>query len=126
MIVQETIDVVEQGIRNENDVFKDMILKNTSQTSLFRMVSWLLSCGGHFLLFMPIINMLAWIPLVGYFLATMFSVAALLIALIWSTIMHFLVLGLAWVYYRPIFGVTMLTLVVVGCGVLLFSDLESK
>ena len=101
-----------------------MVKTNSAQTSFFRVISWVLSVAGHYLLFIPIIQLLGWIPLIGYFLATVMSVAAFIVALLWSTIMHFLVLGLAWVYYRPIFGVTMLVLVGLGVGMLLFGDFK--
>lgn len=78
-------------------------------TKTFRFLSWLGSTIGHYLLFSPLIKLLAVIPLVGYLLASVLGLAAFLFALIWATMLHFLVLGLAWLFYRPVYGILMLT-----------------
>jgi len=64
---------------------------------------------GHFLLFWPIIELLKWIPLVGGLLGFAFSIAACCCACIYGTTLHLLLMGVAWIVYRPLYGLLLLT-----------------
>ena len=75
-----------------------------------------MSVMGHYLLFSPIIALLSWIPLVGFLLAGVLKFAAILFALLWATIVHFLVLSVAWIVYRPLIGCLLLAVVATGIG----------
>ena len=81
---------------------------NKSSTSVFRWVSWLLSILGHTLLFSPIIYLLKWIPLVGSLLTSVASMAAFFFSLFWATALHFFVMSISWIYFRPWFGILLL------------------
>lgn len=81
---------------------------NAGTTTCFRWVSWFLSVLGHFMLFTPIIKLLAWIPLVGALLSKIIAFAVGIFALIWASMLHFTVMGVAWIFYRPLFGCLML------------------
>jgi hypothetical protein len=72
------------------------------------LVAWFLDILGHWLLFAPVITLLKWIPLVGYFLGSIASFAALLFAVVWVTFLHFLLTAVAWIFYRPMYGFVML------------------
>jgi small-conductance mechanosensitive channel len=87
------------------DKFKEEI---ASTTSIIRIVTWLMSVIGHFLLFSPILAVLKWIPLVGGLLAAIAGFAAFVFSLVWATFLHFLVMGAAWIFYRPVLGFCML------------------
>lgn len=63
---------------------------------------------GHFLLFSPIIKLLSWIPLVGWLLAAIIKFAAIIFAVIWGSLIHLIVMCVAWIFYRPLIGVIML------------------
>ena len=63
---------------------------------------------GHFLLFSPIIKLLSWIPLVGWLLAAIIKFAAIIFAVIWGSLIHLIVMCVAWIVYRPLIGVIML------------------
>ena len=63
-----------------------------------------MNVGGHFLLFNPIIKMLAFIPLIGWLLASVVAFAVAIFALIWGTLLHFLILAFAWLVYRPLWA----------------------
>ena len=71
---------------------------------------------GHYLLFSPIIKLLAWIPLVGWLLAGVIKFAAVIFALIWGSLMHLIVMCVAWIVYRPLIGAIML----VAIGITLY------
>jgi len=114
-VFQEVIDVLEYNDDSAEKVFDKMDKDNEQQTTTIRIVSWVMSVFGHYLLFSPIIALLSWIPLVGFLLGGVLSVAAFIFSLVWATILHFLILAISWLVYRPIFGGIMLA----GVGVML-------
>lgn len=71
-------------------------------------------------MFSPIIALLAWIPLVGHLLATILSFAAAIFALIFATCLHFLIMGVSWLVYRPVYGILMLSVVALGVAACVF------
>ena len=85
---------------------------NSTQTKIFRWVSWGMNVLGHFLLFNPIIKLLAFIPLIGWLLAGVAVVAAIVFALIWGTLLHFLILAAAWLVYRPLYALLLISAIV--------------
>jgi hypothetical protein len=114
-VFQEVIDVIEYNDDSTEQLFDKMDKDNEGQTTIIRWVSWLMSVFGHYLLFSPIIKLLSWIPLVGFLLAGILIVAAIIFALVWATFLHFLILAISWLVYRPLFGVSML----IGCGLMI-------
>ena len=110
------VDRIEPKHMSPREVLNKYLEECQSITTIFRVVSWVLSFIGHILLFSPIIAVLKWIPLIGWLLASVVKFAAVLFALVWATFLHFLVLGAAWVFYRPVLGITMLAL----AGICLF------
>jgi len=70
------------------------------------------------LLFSPIIALLSWIPLVGHLLGAIFMFAAVVFALLWANTLHFLIMGISWVVYRPLYGIMMLSLVGLGIAII--------
>ena len=68
-----------------------------------------MSVFGHWLLFSPIIELFKWIPLVGRMLASILSFAAAIFAFLWATTLHMLVMSFAWIVYRPLYGILLLT-----------------
>ena len=65
--------------------------------SFSRIFAWILNLVGHFLLFSPIIKLLAWIPLVGWLLAAIIKFAAVIFAIIWGSLLHLIVMCVAWI-----------------------------
>jgi len=62
-------------------------------------------------MFIPFITLLKFIPLVGSLLGFAVTVAALIFSFVWGGTIAVLILGLAWLVFRPLFGITLLTLV---------------
>ena len=81
-----------------------MIAVNANLAKLFRVIAWLINCYGHYLLFSPIINILNWIPLIGSLLGGVFSFAGIIFSVIWVTLVHLIVVCIAWIFYRPMIG----------------------
>lgn len=75
---------------------------------------------GICLLFSPIIYTLTWIPLIGYMMAHGFSFIVAIFALILSITLSALTIGLAWLYYRPLLGLALLSVVAIGVSLIVF------
>ena len=82
---------------------------------MIRCACWFGNVFGHFLLFLPTVQVLSWIPLVGALLAWLVAIAAFIFALIWGSLLHVVVMCVAWVAYRPVVGI--LGLCAVGAAV---------
>jgi hypothetical protein len=88
--------------------------------SMMRVLGIICTILGIFLLFMPLITLLNWIPLVGKFLGYAVALAAFVFALVLGGIVSCLTIAIAWVFFRPVFGICLLTLTGVGIYFLFF------
>jgi len=84
---------------------------NSATTVLFRWLAWLMNVTGHIFIWMPFINLVDKIPLVGWLLSNIFLVAVVVFGCLWATALHLLVMAIAWIVYRPLMGILLL------CGV---------
>ena len=73
---------------------------------------------GHLMLFTPIITLLNWIPLVGALLGGIFFAAAFIFSLIWGTMIHLIVLMVAWIAWRPCYGLCLLVCIALIVGIM--------
>jgi len=96
---------------------------NDSTTNIFRLVSWIICVLGFYLLFSPIITLISWIPLIGTLFSYILGFAAFVIALVIGSLTFLTVFALAWIRYRPLLGVLILTLIF---AVILAISLENK
>ena len=87
-------------------------------TVALRVCGFLLMFFGVGLLFSPLIALIAWIPLVGGLVAAGVSFVVWIFAFLAATILTAAVVGLAWLYYRPLYGLLMLAIVGAGVAVL--------
>ena len=114
----EVVDEIYDSQKDCKEVFDELENQNDTETTVFRWLSWVGSVIGHFFLFMPIIKLISWIPLVGALLSSVVGFASFIFALIWATMIHLLILGVAWVVYRPVFGIILLASVGIILGVI--------
>ncbi len=70
---------------------------------------------GFGFLFSPIIALFKFIPLVGYFIAHAIAIVTWIFSFVISIILTLLTIAVAWIWYRPLFGI--LLLVGVGAGI---------
>lgn len=77
---------------------------------------------GVFCLFSPFIEVFSWIPLVGKLLGGVVAFAALIIAVVFSLTFGTLTIALAWLYYRPIYGICLLSASFVGLHMIFIDD----
>ena len=122
VISMEVMNYCQSGQQSLAEAMDTLDDNNKSQTSCFRWVSWFMSVFGHYLLFSPIIALFAWIPLVGGLLSGVIAFAAGVFALIWATMLHFLIMGTSWLVYRPLFGLLLLAGVGAGLAILFLGD----
>ena len=75
---------------------------------------------GWYLLFAPIIKLLSWIPFVGWLLGGVVAIAAVIFAIVVGLVMSLLVIGLAWLFYRPWIGALLFSIMGVGIYFIFF------
>lgn len=107
---EEVIDFVETGSHTSDALFKKNDEGMKTAGNIIRPLSIFASIAGWYLLFMPIITLLSWIPLVGSLLSYVVAFAAAIFAVITGGTIACLVLGLAWVFFRPLIGISLLLL----------------
>ena len=67
-----------------------------------------------------------WIPLVGWLLGGVVAFAAAIFALIVGVVISSLVIALAWIFYRPLYGILLLTLMGIGVYFIFFFSPEDE
>jgi hypothetical protein len=65
---KEVVDIFEIGERSPEEIFQEMQLKERISTIMFRIFSWIFIIIGHFLVFIPLISLMKFIPFVAYLL----------------------------------------------------------
>jgi hypothetical protein len=65
---------------------------------------------GCYMLFSPLISVLSWIPLVGWLLSGAVKIAAFIVAGVFSIIFSTLTISAAWLVYRPLYGLLLLSI----------------
>lgn len=121
---EEVVDCVRDTKMSAIEYFDEQAKKIATAAKVIRPVGILITIIGLFFLFMPVIKLLQWIPLVGWLLGGVVAFAAFVFALIVGTVISCLVIAIAWVFYRPLIGVLMLTLVGIGVYFIFFFDMD--
>jgi hypothetical protein len=101
-----TILLVEEGSLTAPQMFKKAQDANTFMTWLIRLGGFFLMFIGIFMLFRPIVVFADVLPLFG----TMLGAGIGLFAFLGAAILSFLTIAIAWVFYRPFIGITMIVL----------------
>ena len=81
---------------------------------------------GIYLIFSPIIDACAWIPLVGYMLSNGVAFVVLIFALTVAATLTFSTITAAWLYYRPMYGLIFLALTIVGLTFIFMAPQEEQ
>jgi hypothetical protein len=111
---EEVVDFVEEGSRTSEQILNSADDTMRTAGNIIRPCSIAGCILGFYLLFAPIIALLEWIPLVGLLLGFAMKVAAFLFALTVGGTVACLVLGLAWLFFRPWIGIGLLILTASG------------
>lgn len=73
---------------------------------------------GIYFFFSPVIEAAAWIPLVGYLLSNGIAIAVFVFAIVLAGTLTFSTITVAWLYYRPLYGMIFLAFAVAGFSLL--------
>jgi len=119
-IFEEVVDLAEDTKMTAETHFNNQDKNITTAARIVRPLGILLTILGIFMLFMPIIALLNWIPLVGTLLSFTAGFAAFLFALIVGAVISCLVIAIAWVLYRPLIGVSLILLVSISLYFIFF------
>lgn len=120
-VFEEVVYCAKDGFQKSSKAYFDE-LDSGSKTAacIIRPLGIFFTVLGLYLLFMPIIALLKWIPLVGWLLGGVVSLAAFLFALVVGSVLATFVIAIAWIFYRPLLGLLMFTLVGIGVYFIFF------
>lgn len=62
--------------------------------------------------------MIAWIPLVGWLLAAGVKIVVWIFAFLTALLLTILTVSIAWIYYRPLYGIMLMGVVALGVGLM--------
>ena len=110
----EAIEYVEEYTISAHGLFEKKREENRTTTTIFRIVGFLLMFFGVVMMFAPIVYVIQWIPLVGWLIAHGVSIVVWIFSFIFSITFTSLTIGLAWLFYRPKYGIILLAVVAVG------------
>ena len=111
--INEILWIFEKAIGTKEAVFEEITRERQSKRNWMRFLGWFCSVIGIWIFFAPIASILSFIPLLGGLLSTLASWIALLFGLIVGSVVSFLIITLAWFFYRPLIS---LVLIVVAVG----------
>ena len=89
---------------------------------IIRIVGIILCILGFYSLFTPVINLLNMIPFVGWLLSSFVALAAAIFAFVVGLTLSLLTIAIAWVFFRPLVGITLLALVSISIYLTFFFD----
>jgi len=121
-LFEESVEIAKDGKHEFEDCFSEQRETVKKQGRCNRLTGVITVCIGLFFLFLPIINVIKMIPLVGALLSYIVAVAAGIFALIVGLTVALSTIAIAWLVYRPLYGVLMMTLVVIAVYLTFFFD----
>ena len=119
-LFEEVVDCAVDTKLSSEAYFDDQEKNIASAAKCIRPAGIFMSMSGWFLLFIPMIKLLSWIPLVGWLLGAAVAVAAAVFSIVVGLILSILVIAIAWLVYRPLIGVLLFTMVGVGIYFIFF------
>lgn len=84
--------------------------ENASVTCKVRIAGFFMNVLGWFLVFIPIIDSLKFLPLIMYWEAVNFILAAIFFAFFFGIFVFLITLAVSWLFFRPLMGVLMFAL----------------
>lgn len=89
-------------------------------TNVMRLVGLILLLMGLMLFMSPLTNMLGYVPVVG--LREVTSTTVFIGAVVISLLAYMVIMGIAWVYYRPTVGIALILVATVIFGWLVYRE----
>lgn len=84
-----------------------------------RLGGFILMVIAFSLFFSPILALLGWIPIIGSLLETIVGFAVFILAFIMSLAFSMITIALAWLFYRPLVGISL----ILAMGVMVYVSL---
>jgi hypothetical protein len=122
VMFEETVDMARDGTETKESYFDSQKELVEKLNKVFRPMGIVACIAGFYMLFAPIIKLLAYIPLVGWLLSSIVSLAAFIFALVVGATVSCLVIAVAWVVFRPHIGIPLLLLVGTSIYFIYFYD----
>ena len=107
---EETIDYAHDGKLSANEFFRAQEKAVFWSTHMFRFVGIVLCVAGLWMVFTPLIVTLKWVPLIGFLLGTIASLASFFFSLVLGTALSVLVIATSWLCFRPFLALTLITI----------------
>jgi hypothetical protein len=76
---------------------------------------------GIIFMFAPLLELIVWIPFVGWLIAHGVSFVILIFSFVFSTTVVAMLIGLAWIYYRPVKGIIFFSIAIIGIIIMFFA-----
>jgi hypothetical protein len=111
VMFEEVVDLATDATKTTQQYFDEQKELVKKLGSIFRPIGILGCMFGFYWLFAPVISLLKWIPLVGWLLGGLASLAAGIFAFIVGGTLACLMIAIAWVFFRPLIGVPLLAAV---------------
>jgi hypothetical protein len=108
--VGRPIELLEQGILPADQMFKAAQSRNTMLTWVLRLGGFLVMLFGMSTILRPIAVFGSVIPALG----SLLGAGTFLISLLVSVVLSFVTMAVAWIVYRPLLGIALLAVAVVG------------
>ena len=116
-----SINMIKAGTISSDSMFESAIKSNTIMTWILRVLGFFLIYGGFKMILKPLVIVGDLIPFIGNIINMGTSLVAGLVAICLS----FVVIAIAWIFYRPILGVSLLV-IAAGAGYYLFKKSKVK
>lgn len=113
------LDMLRSGEQSAGKMFQDAISANKTMTWIIRAVGFIVMAIGAFLILRPLSVVADMVPFVGGIL----QMGVVLIALLVAVPFTLGTIGIAWVFYRPLLGISLL---VIGLGILVATFFLAK
>ena len=119
---EEVVDHAQDGKKQLEEYFNDRESKLRAAAKCVRPTGIILCIIGHYCLFLPVIALLGMIPFVGWLLSGAVVIAAMIFALVVGLTLSTLTIAIAWVFFRPLFGIPLLLCVGVSIYLIFLYD----
>jgi hypothetical protein len=116
-----SINLIDAGTVSSESMFQSAIQSNKIMTWILRVIGFFLIYGGFSMILKPLVIIGDLIPFVGSIINFGTSIVSGLVALSLSLV----VIAIAWIFYRPILGVSLLV-IAAGVGYYLFKKAKEK
>lgn len=106
----ETIEFVYDKWMDKEAVIQDKENMNYCTTYTIRFLGWLMLFLGICFLCSPLVTAVSYVPIFGWLLSYSLNWAITVTAFLVSLAAATVTVGLAWLYYRPVYGVVLLSI----------------